>query len=204
MWFYDPPVTARQRAVDEVSRHCDLRERLALVPPSAQSRGLYFNSIETVLGRAGKLDRYRELFPERLSAIRFHPVSEFLVRLTVGASLLTSPEDVHVGMYEIGRQNAVAFSESLIGRALLRILSRDPKKLLQQAVAGRRQSLTYGSWELAFPSERKAVITMREEYAYFDSYMFGAGQGTFDAVSVPVHIWVIVHDRFSGEHVLEW
>jgi uncharacterized protein (TIGR02265 family) len=197
-------VTERERAIDEVSKYCDIKERIALIPPSATSRGLYFNSIETVLGRAGHLGRYREIFPEKLSALRFHPVGEFLQRLAVGAAILTSPERVHEGMFEIGRQNAVAFSQSLVGRALLRILSRDPKKLLQQAVAGRRQSLTYGSWELVFPAERSAIITMREEYAYLDSYMLGAGQGTFDAVSVPVQIKVVMHDRFSGEHILSW
>ena len=28
--------------MDEVSRHCDVVERLALIPPSAKGRGLYF------------------------------------------------------------------------------------------------------------------------------------------------------------------
>ncbi|HVU01404.1 MAG TPA: TIGR02265 family protein [Polyangiaceae bacterium] len=194
----------RERILEAASRHCDIRERLPLVPASAQGRGLYFNSVETVLERAGKLAPYRAIYPRRLPALQFHPTTDFLERLVVGAAILAGPDRVHEGMFEIGRQNAVAFSQSLLGRALLRILSRDPRKLLEQAVAGRRQSLTYGSWELRFPSERRAVITMREEYAYFDSYMLGAGQGTFDAVDVPVRITVVVEDRFSGQHVLEW
>jgi uncharacterized protein (TIGR02265 family) len=197
-------VNERERLVEEVSRHCDLRERLTLVPPSAKVRGLYFRSIEAVLARAGRAERYRELFPERFAAILWHPAAEFLVRLTTGAALLTSPERVHEGMFEIGRRNAVAFAESLLGRTMLRLLSRDPHKLLQQGVAGRRQSYSYGSWELTFPEERKAVMTMLEEYLYIESYMLGAAQGTFDAIAVPVRIEVILENRFCGRHIIVW
>jgi uncharacterized protein (TIGR02265 family) len=197
-------VAVREDALEAVYRHCDLRERLTLVPPSARVRGLYFRSIEAVLTRAGKIDRYRELFPEKFAAILWHPASELLIRLAVGGSLLTSPERVHEGMFEIGRRNAVAFAESLLGRALLRLLSRDPHKLLQQAVAGRRQSYDYGSWELSFPEERMAIMRMREEYLYIESYLLGAAQGTFDAISRPVKTEVFLEDRFSGGHILRW
>jgi uncharacterized protein (TIGR02265 family) len=197
-------VNERERLVDDVCRHCDLRERLTLVPPSAKVRGLYFRSIEAVLARAGRAERYRELFPERFAAILWHPASEFLVRLAAGAALLTSAERVHEGMFEIGRRNAVAFAESLLGRTMLRLLSRDPHKLLQQAVAGRRQSYSYGSWELTFPEEREAVMTMVEEYLYIESYMLGAARGTFDAIGVAVRTEVVLEDRFRGRHIMAW
>src|SRR5688572_24809079 len=113
--------TERERAIEEVSRHCDLRERMALIPPSAKLRGLYFRSIETALAREGRFDAYRALFPERFAAILWQPASEFLVRLAVGGSLLTSPERVHEGMFEIGRRNPVTFAESLLGRTRLQI-----------------------------------------------------------------------------------
>src|SRR5215471_3644865 len=195
---------ARDAAIEEVSRYCDLKERLDLIPPSAKGRGLYFRSIETVLTQAGRGERYHALFPERFATVLWHPIGEFLVRLAVGGALLTDPSRVHEGMYEIGRRNAVAFAESLLGRTLLRLLSRDPKRLLQQAVAGRRQSQNYGRWTLAFPEERTAVMTIVEEYLYIDSYLLGAAQGTFDAVGVPVRAEAKLEDRFSGRHALVW
>jgi uncharacterized protein (TIGR02265 family) len=197
-------VTERERLFEAVSHHCDLRERLPLVPPSAKVRGLYFRNIDAVLARAGRAEVYRELFPERFTAILWHPASDFLVRLAIGASLLTSPERVHEGMFEIGRRNAVAFAESLLGRTLLRLLSRDPHKLLQQAVAARRQSHSYGSWTLTFPEPRKAVMTMVEEYLYIESYLLGAAHGTFDAIGMPVRTEVILDDRFNGQHIIAW
>jgi uncharacterized protein (TIGR02265 family) len=197
-------VQERERILEEVYRYCDLRERLAVMPPSAKSRGLYFKSIETVLERAGLGRRYHDLFPEHFAAALWHPSSEFLIRLAVAASLLTSSERVAEGMFEIGRRNAVAFAESLLGRVMLRLLSRDPHKLLKQAVAGRRQSASFGSWEVAFPTERSAVITMQQEYMYIESYLLGAAQGTFDAIALPVKTQVVLDDRFNGKHILEW
>jgi len=197
-------MSERQALLDEASRHCDIAERLPLIPPSARSRGIYFRSIETVLTRSGHIDRYRALFPERFAAILWHPTAEFMVRLVAGGAILAGPEKVHQGMFEIGRQNAIAFSESLIGRTLLRLLSRDPRKLLQQGDAARRQSLTYGTWDWEFPTDRSAVVTMKEEYAYIESYLLGAAHGTFDAIGLPVRTEVRMVSRFEGQHLLEW
>ncbi len=201
---YDACMDAREAALAEVSRHCDVIERLSLIPPSAKGRGLYFRSIETALTRAGRIERYRALFPERFAAVLWHPIGDFLVRLVVGGALLATPERVHEGMFEIGRRNAVVFAESLLGRTLLRLLSHDPKRLLQQAAAGRRQSLNYGRWTLEFPEARTAVMTMDEEYLYIESFLLGAAQGTFDAVGVPVRAEAKLEDRFRGRHILVW
>jgi uncharacterized protein (TIGR02265 family) len=187
-----------------VLEHCDLTERLSLVPPSAQVRGLYFRSIEQTLERAGHLPQYRAIFPRRYSALQWQPAGEFLQRLVVGGALVASPDRVHEGMYEIGRRNAVAFAESLIGRMMLRLLSRDPRKLLQQAVAGRRQSYSYGSWQLSFPSQNEALMEMVEEYLYIESYMLGAAVGTFDAVGISVKAEATLQTPFNGRHRLTW
>jgi uncharacterized protein (TIGR02265 family) len=192
------------RLIETVCNHCDLRERLALVPPSARVRGLYFGSIEAVLARAGRAQEYKALFPERFAAVSWHPVWEFLPRLAVGGALLTSPERVHEGMLEIGRRNAVAFTESLLGRMLLRFLSRDPKKLLQQANAGRRQSTNFGRWDIRFPDDHTAIIEMAEEYQWIESYGLGAALGTFEAVGIPMQAEVQLTNRFMGRHILRW
>jgi uncharacterized protein (TIGR02265 family) len=203
---YAARVSRREELFAEVARHCDVHERLTFMPPSAKSRGLYFRSIESVLTRAGggRVEAYHAMFPERFTAIPWYPTADFLKRLVVGAALLTSPERVHEGMFEIGRRNAVAFAESLIGRTMLRLLSRDPQKLMQQSVAGRRQSSGYGQWSLALPEPRTAVMTMVEEYVYIESYLLGAAQGTFDAIAVPVRTEVVLENRFVGKHILKW
>jgi uncharacterized protein (TIGR02265 family) len=190
--------------VRDLCRYCDLAERLPLVPPSAQSRGLYVMGIDRALARAGALDRFQTLFPQRLRALSWYPTSDFLVRLAVGGALLASPEKIHEGMFEIGLGNAVAFADSLLGRTLIRFLDRDPRRLLKQALAGHRFGSSYGHWTLEFRSEREAVVTMTEEYSYIESYLLGAARGTFDAIGVPVRAEAVLQSRFDGKHVLSW
>ena len=197
-------MNATSSALEVVAKHCDVLERLPLVPPSAQMRGLYFRSIERVLAQAGKLEPYRALFSEQRTALGWHPMRDFLVCLTVAAGVLAGPERVKDGMFEIGRGNAGAFADSLVGRTMLRLLSRDPAKLLQQALAGRRQSARPARWELSFPRERSAEMRMIEEYAYLDSYMLGAAHDTFAIIGVPVRIECVLEDRFCGKHVFTW
>ena len=115
-----------------------------------------------------------------------------------------SPERVEEGMYEIGRRNVLAFMESLLGRMLLRVLSRDPKRVLQQGMIGRRQSGRPFRWELSFPTERSAVISMVEEYGYIESYMLGAAYGTMEAIGVDARVECVLEDRFCGKHLLFW
>ncbi|MFT3921879.1 MAG: TIGR02265 family protein [Myxococcales bacterium] len=195
---------ARRYAIDQVAEHCDLSERLKLLPPSASSRGFFFRSIDNVLERAGKMDRFERIFPERISGLRYYPVSELLIRLTVGAALLRGPEQVHAGMFEIGRNNVSAVMGSLLGKMMLRFLAIDPRLLLQQGVAGKRQTSNFGRWDLSFPEEHTAQVSMTEEYLYIESYMLGAAQGTFEAVGVPVSVKASLVDRFTGTHTLRW
>jgi uncharacterized protein (TIGR02265 family) len=195
---------ALQSALAAVGRHCDVEERLLLVPPSAKVRGVYFRSIESALRQAGQLARYRALFPRDLGTLQWHPCGELLRRVTVGAALLVGPERVHEGMREIGRHNAVEFAQSLLGRMLMRLLSRDPKKLLLQGIAARRQTCSYGTWQVTFPEERSAIVTMDEEYLYLESFCMGSALGTFEAIGLAVDARCELNTRFDGRHVLRW
>jgi uncharacterized protein (TIGR02265 family) len=194
----------RARALAEVSRYCDIEERLTLVPPSAKVRGTYARSIDAALIEAGQHKRYRELFPRDLGTLQWHPCGEFLVRLVVGGALLQGPERVKEGMLEIGRRNALEFARSLLGRMLLRLLSHDPKKLLLQGVAARRQTASYGDWQVTFPKERTAIVKMVEEYMYLETFMLGAALGTFDAIGLKVEASAELQTKFHGRHVLQW
>ncbi len=197
-------VNRRLNAIEEVGQFCDVQQRLALIPPSASVRGMYFRSIDTILAKAGKTAQFLELFPDKIAAIRWYPLSEFIVRLTVGSALLRGPERVHEGMFEIGRENALAFANSLVGKVLFRLLSRNPRKLLEQGVAARRQSCNFGRWTLTFPDEQTAVMEMTEEYLFIESYLLGAAQGTFDAIGIAVQATAELSDRFTGTHTLRW
>jgi uncharacterized protein (TIGR02265 family) len=188
-----------------VAAHCDIEERLALVPPSACVRGIYFRSIEKQVAAHGMLERYREYFPaDRFGSLSFHPVSAYLVRLACAGALIASAERLHDGMSTISKGNAKAFMESVLGRLLLRVLSGDPIRLMEQAVAGRRQSMNYGHWELIRHSERAAEVVYRHEYVWIESAMAGAGLGTFEACGLAVEMETRLIDRFNGSSYYSW
>ncbi len=198
--MHDP----RRQVLAEIAAASDLEERLREVPASARCRGLFFDSVDRVLERAGKLDEYRRLCPDRRAASRFYPVTEYLEDAAIGAAILASPARLHEGLEAIGRRNVVAVSESAIGRALLRVLDPDPRRLLEQGALGKRLTCNYGRWYVSFPTEHSAVVTMRDEYIWIDSLLLGAARGTFEAVGREVESEVEIWTRFSGRHLLRW
>src|SRR5262249_52787201 len=139
-------------------------------PPSALLRGLYFASIVSVLRQLERMPAFEAYFPdERRSSLTFYPLRDYLLRLAVAGAVVAGPERMHQGIHEITRKNAAAFTKSLIGRVLVRILDRDPVRLTEQGLAARRQSTTYGEWELLRRGDREIEMIYRGEYMWIES-----------------------------------
>ena len=189
-----------------VGDHCDLRERLAAVRPSAQIRGMYLRSVQGALERAGRGIEYRALCgTPRFSALRFYPLGEYLTHLAAGGALLRGPERVHEGMFEISRSNAAIVADSLVGRTLLRALARDPQRILRQAIAAQRQT-TRGSaqWSLSFPSQHEAVMEFRDEMIWIESGLLGAAHGTMEAAGIEAKFRCELRNPYNGAHYISW
>jgi uncharacterized protein (TIGR02265 family) len=193
------------RAIALVASHCDIVERLEVVPPSAQVRGVWIRAIERQLSKRGRLDVYRDYFPDdQYSALGFYPLADCLVRLASAGAIIASPARVHEGMSIIMRGNAEAFMDTLLGRVMLRVLSRDPVKLFEQGIAARRQSCTYGRWELRQVRERELEIVQLDEYCWIESALAGAAAGTFASCGLVGEVHTKLVDRFNGSIFLRW
>jgi len=193
------------RAIALVAPYCDIVERLELVPPSAQVRGVFFRNVVTQVERRGKLLAYREYFPnDRHGALAFYPIAEFLIRVACAGALVASPEHVHEGMFAISKGNAQAFIETMLGRMMLRILSRDPVRLCEQALAARRQSVTYGHWKIRRPGDRVLEMVYENEYWWIESAMAGAAQGTFEGCGIRATLETTLVDPFNGSTFIRW
>jgi uncharacterized protein (TIGR02265 family) len=191
--------------LDIVAPYCDIRERLQLVPAAARVRGLYFRSLVSELKQAGKLTEYRALFPDdNWSAMELYPLSSYILRLACSGALLASPERVHEGMHDIMRANATAFADSLLGKAMLRLLSRDPVRLTEQALAARRLTHLYGHWEIARHGPRCIEMIYHEEYVWLESAAVGAARGTFEACGLSPMLETRLKDRFNGSTLVRW
>jgi uncharacterized protein (TIGR02265 family) len=193
------------RALDLVARHCDIVERLRDVPPSARTRGLFFNSVVAEVKRAGKGDGYAAYFPgDRHQALSFYPLSDYLIRLAVAGALVASPTDVHLGMSQLTRANATAFASSLLGRIMLRLLARDPVRLTQQGLAARRQTSTYGEWTLHQHGPRELEMVYRSEFIWIESAVAGSAAGTFAACQIEASLETRLVDRYDGSTFIRW
>ena len=71
-------------------------------------------------------------------------------------------------------------------------------------MAGRRQSVTYGHWELVPLGERAFKLVYEEEYMWIESAISGAGLGTFEACGLPMQTELCLVDRFNGSCVYSW
>ena len=200
-----PSVSTLDRAVELVAPHCDIVERLRLVPPSAQARGIWIKNIEQQVERLGRTASYREYFPnDHYSSLSFYPVADLLIRSSCAGALVASPERVHEGMALITKSNAKSFMGSLLGRMMLRVFSRDPVRLLEQALAARRQSCAYGHWELRQHSDHELEMVHENEYWWIESAVAGAAQGTFEACNISAQIETKLVDRFNGSTFFRW
>jgi uncharacterized protein (TIGR02265 family) len=188
-----------------VAPHCDIKDRLELVPAAARVRGLYFRSLGASLKQVGKLSEYKALFPDDdWSAMGLYPLSSYLLRLACAGAVFASPERVHEGMHDLLRANATAFAESLLGKTMLRLLSRDPVRLTEQALAARRLTHVYGHWEIARHGPRCIEMIYHEEYIWLESAMAGAARGSFEACGLSPELETRLKDRFNGSTLIRW
>jgi uncharacterized protein (TIGR02265 family) len=193
------------RAIELVSPYCDIVERLGVVPPSARVRGLYLKSLESVLQRAGKARLYQEFFRgERWSPVRMYPLGDYMIRLAIAGASLHSPDRVHDGMRDVWRTNANTFASSLLGRTMLRLLSHDPVRLTEQALAARRQTYQYGHWEIVRHAARSIEMVYREEYIWIESAIAGGAIGAFESCGIEANLETKLINRFDGSTLISW
>lgn len=204
----DPPDSRAlwQKALALVAPHCDIEERLELVPPSAQIRGVYLNMFGPLLRPVGKEGAFVEYFPlDKWSSLRAYPLREYLLRLAVAGALLDGPKELHAGMHRLCKSNAISFGESLLGKVLWKFLARgNAVRACEQALAARRQTCLYGHWEIVQHAPQHIEMVYYEEYVWIESAIAGGAAGAFEVHGVQARLETRLKDRFNGSTVIQW
>ena len=117
---------------------------------------------------------------------------------------MSTPETLHDGIFDLTRWNASAFASSVLGKVLIRFLARDPIKLTEQALAGRRQSTTYGEWKLLKRGPRDLEICFRDEYMWIESAINGAAVGTYDICDIKPTLTTSLESKYTGSTRIRW
>jgi uncharacterized protein (TIGR02265 family) len=191
--------------VEAATSHCDLVERLRAIPSDAQIRGVYMKGVVTEMEKRGLLPTFLESFPDpQVSSISFYPLGDYLMRMAYAGALIASPEGIHDGIKEASKIFAVSFGRSLLGKTLIRALSKDPTRLLQQGMVGKRQTCSYGKWTLVQHATNKAEVVLEQEYVWIESCVLGSFLGTFEFSGVNPEIELKLKDRFNGSLTFSW
>jgi hypothetical protein len=194
-----------QHALEYVAPYCDIKARLAAVPLEARVRGVAFRSITAALEEAEKLAGYIERFGlVRYESLAFYPLAEYLIRLASAGAFLRSPQDLYLGMGEIARKNAREMTQSVLGQTLIHALASDPKSLIEQGLAMRRQVFDYGRWEFVHHAPRHIEVRYTDEYVWIEQANTFAALGTFDACRIKPRITTRLETPYSGSHHIEW
>ena len=136
--------------------------------------------------------------------LTYYPLSGYLLRLAVAGAIIASPSELHLGMYQAARRNSTMFASTVLGRALFRILAKDPIRLTEQAMAARRQAMNYGEWSIISRGPRHVETMYRSEYIWIESSVAGAAVGTFDACNLEATVHTQLEDRFNGSTLITW
>jgi uncharacterized protein (TIGR02265 family) len=194
-----------QRALEYVAPYCDIKVRLGAVPLEARIRGVAYRSITAALGEAEKLEAYAERFGAlRYESLAFYPLADYLVRLASAAAFLHSPAELYLGMAQITRKNAHEMSQSLLGQTLIHALASDPRTLIEQGLAMRRQICNYGRWDLLHHAPRRIEVHYTDEYIWIEQAYTYAALGTFDACRIKPRVTTRLDTPYSGSHHIEW
>lgn len=195
----------RQRIVELVGPHCDIVRRLADVPATAKVRGVYFRSALEELARRGLRSAFEAVIPETdRSIFTLYPLSDYLLWVAWAGALVASPAAVHTGMLELSRGNAVYYGNSLLGRSLLRLLSRDPIRQLHQAIQSKRAVTNYGRWTLVEEGPSHAVVRLEDEYVWIESALLGAALGGLECCRIQPKAEVKLRDPYNGDLIFRW
>lgn len=195
----------RQRIAELLAPHCDIAPRLAAVPPTACVRGLYFRAALDEITRRGQRAAFETIIHDtERSAFMLYPLTDYLVWIAWAGSLIATPTDVHVGMRELFRGNAVYFGQSLLGRSLLRLISRDPIRQMHQAIQSKRAITNYGRWSIIDEGPRHVTVRHDDEYVWIESALLGGALGGFESCGLSPTVEVSLRDPYHGDIAFRW
>ena len=168
-------------------------------------RGLWFKVVEQEMKARGLYEEYQRYFPQdKFRTLRYYPTSEYLVRTSLAGSLVTSPETVHEGMYEMNRKNATRFASTIVGRTMIRLLDPHPVRVVQQGIAAVRQTVAHTQWRLGDTGPGYLEVLFNHEYMWIESLVAGSTKGTFEAINLDAEVVAELDDPFNGKVVCTW
>jgi uncharacterized protein (TIGR02265 family) len=186
------------------SKRIGLDARLAAIPPTAQSRGIFFNMLRDDLARlrllgAPEIDR---VLGKPRRSYMYYPTRELVEVCGIAGAIVDS--DPLEGIRQLFAGTATYFSSTWYGRAFARYLRPDPKAALSWIERSREFVANYGRWRLEIRGAGHAVFHMFDEYLWIEAAQRGGCDGLLRACGVEGEVIATVDDLFVGRLDIRW
>jgi uncharacterized protein (TIGR02265 family) len=181
-----------------------LPSRLAAIPSTARSRGIFFNMLRDDLARRNLLgvpDLARLLAQPRRS-YAYYPTRD-LVEVYGIAGAILAPEPLD-GVRQLFAGTAEYFSTTWYGRAFAHYLRPDPKSALSWIERSREHVANYGRWRLEIRGPERAIFHMYDEYFWIEAAQRGGCEGMLLACGVQGEVVAELDDMFVGRLDIRW
>lgn len=181
-----------------------MNARLAAIPATAQSRGIFFNMLRDDLERCGLLAAHelaRLLGKPRRSYV-YYPTRDLVEAYGVAGAIINA--DPLEGVRQLFAGTATYFSSTWYGRAFARYLRPDPKSALAWIERSREFVANYGRWRLEIRGPQHAVFHMFDEYFWIEAAQRGGCEGMLLACGVEGEVTAELDEPFVGRLDIRW
>lgn len=147
----------------------DLETRLSMATDDDCAKGMFFNgaiSAITTLGGAAVAERCRAASEIRKYVDFFnYPISSFLKLTFTAASLLHQDMGGYAAVFhKLGAQAVSDFLATPVGKTLLLLAGKDPRRLLTILPSAFKTAVSYGERSAEFPGARQASFIMKRDF----------------------------------------
>ncbi|HEY6460540.1 MAG TPA: DUF2378 family protein [Polyangiaceae bacterium] len=196
-----PPVAVDLAGATE---RLGLAARLAAIPSTAQSRGIFFNMLRDDLGRRRLLGAsdMRRLLGEPRRSYGYYPTRELVEAYGIAGAML-DPDPLE-GVRQLFSGTARYFSSTWYGKAFARYLRPDPRSALAWIERSREYVANYGRWRLEIRGPGHAVFHMFDEYFWIEAAQRGGCEGLLLACGVEGEVVPKLDDVFVGRLDIRW
>jgi uncharacterized protein (TIGR02265 family) len=181
-----------------------LTSRLAAIPSTARSRGIFFNMLRDDLARRKLLGlpEIARLLGHPRRSYGYYPTRDLVESYGVAGAIL-NPEPLE-GIRDLFSGTARYFSSTWYGKAFARYLRPDPRSALAWIERSREHVANYGRWRLEIRSPEHAIFYMFDEYFWIEAAQRGGCEGLLLACGVQGEVVSELDDMFTGRLDIRW
>lgn len=188
-------------------RPIEIEDHVALLPPGASCKGLFFND---PIERLRKVDPRHPLLEASEIAGRRHvaffdyPYSDFMRVLATTARAVYPAAPLGEGMRRLGRAGYEALLNSHVGKVLFGVFGRNFEQVARMGARGWKVSVSFGAVEIEDLGERHVRYHFRDMPAMLETYQVGVVEGAMNVCGVEGELRIQMRDLANATLDVRW